>query len=73
MKFILRNCLSQIDLWTHLWSIFLLGNFHKRAQAAVGIAITGQMGLGYINSLDEQAKGRESVNIPPIVFASVPT
>ena len=67
-----RNCLHLIGLWAHLWGIFLIDDWCRRAQLTVDGVPCGLVVLWYKKadqvSHEEQAS-QEHSSIP---FASVP-
>lgn len=40
----MEDCLQQTDLWTHLWSIFLINDRQGRAQAMSRVTLAGGPG-----------------------------
>lgn len=55
----LRNCLHETDLWSCLWSIFLMAYCQMKVQATTGSATSGRVALGSIGKRAEYAMGSQ--------------
>lgn len=67
--------LPSLDLpWAYLWDIFLIAGWCERAQIVVGSAYLGQVVLGCIRKIADQASHGEQVSKQRsfVVSASVP-